>query len=363
VWRQEVITHGTLMQFTQTFVQTSFAEPAFLEIILAICQADLDSRCQAQGHRSMAALEHRSKALCLLRAKLVASASATDEGLLATVVAMVVFDMTMLDWKSYEVHLKYLRQVMRSADITGSLGWQGWFAYTYAWAELRWANHIAPTARENHTNTEHAVEPQLSRQSNYIEMEPWNSRLPVGFCEVARTGCLDPRVVGLLVDLANWTKQCAEININTENLGALNIHGIKLGTEFAGVLGTAHLTAGASLICIGAIAYITSHVEGPSGHSRGLEDLTSGIEVLALDSLSRECGIWVAMTLAAANDTFPTALPNRWTLLDSVVASSTSWHSWNSVYEIVRKFFWDDRHVDRWKRCLEMAVQRRFSAT
>jgi hypothetical protein len=91
--------------------------------------------------------------------------------------------------------------------------------------------------------------------------------------------------------------------------------------------------------------------------------LTSGIEVFALDSLSGECGIWVAMTLAAANDTFPTALPNRWTLLDSVVASSTSWHSWNSVYEIVRKFFWDDRHVDRWKRCLEMAVQRRFSAT
>jgi hypothetical protein len=349
-----------LRQFTQTFVQTSFAEPAFLEIVLAICQADFNSRCQNEEGPTEAPLAHRARALYLLRTKLVASGSATDEVLLAIVIAMLVFDMTVSDWKSYEIHLRYLRRTL-STEATEELGWQGWFAYTYAWAELRWANHIASRARDHAAPRGLKSRLNWSRQSMITELWTWSWSLPVGFHGVIHTGCLDEEIVKLLVDVTHWTEQCAEMKADVAALGSLNIHGIRLATQFAKVYGSVRLTTSASLICIGVIAYITSHVEGPSGHSRGLEDLTWSIGNLDLYCSDEDWYMWVAMALAAANDTFPTTLPHRWTLLDRLVESSTSRLSWDEVHVVVQKFFWDDRHVDSWKLCLKTSVERRIT--
>lgn len=75
--------------FTKDFLQTSLAELAFLEIVLAICQADFEgqSQCQDPTIPSQAVLEHHSSGLQSLQSRLSSTFNPKNEAILATVLA------------------------------------------------------------------------------------------------------------------------------------------------------------------------------------------------------------------------------------------------------------------------------------
>jgi hypothetical protein len=285
----------------------------------------------------------------------MASSMATpnDDIILATVVGMVTYDMTIGDWKSYEVHLKYLRQAVISRGGAKALGWQGWIAYSYTWAELRWANYLASHAIGRRAELKYSIHPAVT------DVSPWTLKLPIGFRNLVGSKLVGAKVGQLLVDVADWATHCKSSNTNLNSFGKLNKRGLELAWVFAKVLGSCLISQAEYFICVAITAYIISHIEGPAGHSRGLEDLTVNLDLLNPESLDIECRLWVAVTIAAANETVPMILPHRWTLLDSVMDTEEACQTWPLSIELFRKFFWDERHADRWKQRWDVAAERK----
>ncbi|KAK5046479.1 hypothetical protein LTR84_008282 [Exophiala bonariae] len=360
IWRKEVITTGTVQAFAKDFFQMSVAEPVFLESILAICQADFDLRSQTSCQPSRATLQHRSKALRLLRQKLSSKIALDDGVALATVVAMLVYEMATEDWTSYAIHLKYLRLAMRSHTDAEALRWQGWFAYSYSWAELRWATHEARETKEN--RAEMGINSELYCKTIPIPVDNnlYFSELPEGFQKIAMSGLLGPEVRQFLGEMTNWTKHCQALGPSSSGIGELNLRGFRLAEKCVSIISIRSLRQAERLICIAATAYILSLLEGPAGHSRGLEDLTASLDLYSIEVLDADCRLWVAMSVATANDTFPVRLPNRWILLDQVLELENTRRQWSHVVPVFRLFCWYECHANRWRQCWDTALQRRF---
>jgi hypothetical protein len=272
---------------------------------------------------------------------------------------MITYDMTIGDWTSYEIHLGYLRQTILFHGGVEALGWQGWFAHAYTWAELRWANRMVYEAGIERPQAHIIHQRKFTAHPVSTDMCAWVSRLPVGFHTIAKSNLLGAKVGEFLEEVADWTRQCKPLNKESFSLGKLNTQGLELARKCATIICSGFLSQVEHLVCIAMMAYIISLFEGTAGHSRGLEDLTANIDWLDLESMDEECRIWVATTVAAANDTFPITLPNRWTLLDRVMEFETASPSWSEAMEIFRKFFWDERNVEKWRHCWDTAVQRK----
>ena len=363
MWRHWAITSGSVEQFSQTFLQTSLHEPAFLEILLAICQADFDFRCHGQYKPSRSVLAHRSRSLKLFHHKLARMKSEHDEAVLATMCGMLTFDMTIKDWSSFKVHLQYLRRIMHTVEDGSWLGFQGWFMFDHSWAELIWASQSASVAMSEASDRALHEDEDHSAKGLSVEITAFSTRLPDGFRDLALTGLLTQRLVVLLIEVSDWLKRCTEASANIWAVSRLDIDGMRLAAKAARAIGANPRDHASALLCMALISFITSHFEDGSGHSRGLEYLTAHISLTWTGRLGTECCIWTALTIAAANETVPFDLVNRWTLSDDLVLSGQIPSTWDKVLAITQKFFCNARHVERWKKCWEIAQQRNSSTT
>jgi hypothetical protein len=122
--------------------------------------------------------------------------SEVDDALLMAVCAAISYHLVYSNWTSVEAHLKALRLLVNLRGGLNNLDWQGWFAYVYSWAELRWINHLAQEApyQPGHRARvlEYPVHPYLPATCLLI------SKLPVGFQEVALAGFVSMQVLSFL---------------------------------------------------------------------------------------------------------------------------------------------------------------------
>ena len=68
--------------------------------------------------------------------------------------------------------------------------------------------------------------------------------------------------------------------------------------------------------------------------------------------------IWTAFVFAASKDSISKPLRNRWLLLDRVVDEGKLTH-WAEVEPILRRYFWNDNLLGRWKVCWYTAWERK----
>ncbi|KAK4935518.1 hypothetical protein LTR10_023429 [Elasticomyces elasticus] len=242
------------------------------------------------------------------------------------------------EWASYHVHLNYLRALLRSNGGIDSLGWQGWFAYAYTWAELRWATQMARRARLMSTEAclGNDLRPEL--QPLHVSTPFPSTVLPIGFREMVDSGLLNATIVALLEKVTGW--------------------GLALAGDFARMIPSCSLSQVEKLLCTAVVAYIVSFIEGPEGHSRGLEDLTADLDLFNCLTFDIPFCLWAATVIAAANPTMPAPLPHRWTLIDRMMAIEGADKTWPEAVLTYEKFFWVHRHESHWKQCWDTATER-----
>lgn len=328
--------------------------------MLAICQADLDLRHESSRPPGLPVLLHRDRALRSLRHGLSSAESADNKGITVAVVGLITLDMIFGDWASYQVHLSYLRALLGARGGIESLGWQGWFSYAYTWAELRWATQMARRARVGPTDSCLANGTQSEARPLRVNISVPTAVLPLGFQELVDAGLLNATIEELLRQVAGWVG-CSNGSYDdgTLSLGQLNIQGLALAADFARLIPSCSMTELEILLCIAVVAYIVSFIEGPEGHSRGLEDLTADLDMFDLRALDTPVCLWIATVIAAANPTVPAPLVHRWALIDQVVTMEGNVTTWQEALLIFDKFFWAPRHENHWKRCWNIALERK----
>ncbi|KIW22808.1 uncharacterized protein PV07_11069 [Cladophialophora immunda] len=362
VWRNEAIATGSIQHFAQDFFQLSLATPALLETVLAICQADLDLRHQSCRTPSMRVLQHLTTALGLLQQRILSADLTDDKSIAATIVGLITIDTIFEDWPSYHVHLKYLRALLVLRGGAESLGWQGWFAYAYSWAELRWAAQLAHKAMADTTESFPGDQFEDDVRPLHADYFLPREELPMGFQELVDLGLLHGSIVGLLEKTAGWVS-CTVSDYNGLSPGGLNIRGLALARDFASIIHSCPESQLEVLLCIAMVAYIISLIEGPGGHSRGLEDLTANLQLFDLRTFDMPFRLWAASAVAAANPTVPSPLPHRWTLIDQVMTLGVSVETWPEAVTVFNKFFFCQHDEKQWENCWNAALARNASYT
>ena len=75
VWRPEMISKGSIESFSQRFFQFSMSHTVVLEVVLSLCQAQLELKALPNSQPSKIVMIHRGKALNALQQKLAQSST------------------------------------------------------------------------------------------------------------------------------------------------------------------------------------------------------------------------------------------------------------------------------------------------
>jgi len=329
-----------------------------LESALALCQAQLELRARPESQPSKLVLFHRGKALNLIQRKI--SGSEIDDALLIAICASISYDLIYSNWTSVEAHLKALRFLVNLRGGLNNLGWQGWFAFIYSWAELRWISHLAQEAP--YQPGHRAIVLEYPRHPYSPTICLLISKLPVGFQEVARTGSISLQVLTFLKRTFEWSKgyTIAMCNHWITEESQYCLDGMRLENWVVVVLGSRNLEQDERLLCIGLLAYIISFDGQHARHTKDLEDHMVNLGDTCGHLSPSKCPwvIWVSMVIAAAKDSIAAPLPNRWLLLDLLLHEGIV-TSWKEVQEILQTFLWNKSLDERWEASWRHGLERR----
>jgi Fungal specific transcription factor domain len=353
-----MIQRGSFDTFRRKFFEISMTHAIVLESILAICQAQLELRALPESQPSQIVMIHRGKALQMIQHKL--KSSSTSDTLLIAVIGALAYDMIYSDWKSVEANLKGLRHLIMLRGGSEKLGLQGWFSYAYAWAELRWANHLAQIA---------PTQPEYNPLTLNYPSHPYPpnicliiSKLPIGFQEDSLASLLSTQVLKFLEEISEWTTRynLAICENRTRDQSVYSLAGMRLANHGAVILGSCNLKPKERLLCIGLLTYIVSFDGQQARHQRGLEDHMADLKHTSHGLLLSKCWLltWIAMIVAAAKDSMAVPLTNRWLLIDLLVDEGEH-REWRDLQQILHKFFWNESLDTRWESCWRIALERK----
>ena len=353
-----MIQRGSFDTFRRKFFEISMTHAIVLESTLAICQAQLEVSALPESQPSKIGMIHRGKALQMIQHGL--KSSSTSDTLLIAVIAALAYDTIYSDWKSVEANLKGLRHLIMLHGGSEKLGLQGWFSYAYAWAELRWANHLAQIA---------PTQPEYNPLTLDYPSHPYSpdicliiAKLPIGFQEVTLSSLLSTHVLKFLKEISEWTTRynLAICENHTGDQSVYSLEGMRLANHGAIILGSCNLKPKERLLCIGLLTYIISFDGQQARHPRGLEDHMADLRDAARGLLLSKCWLltWIAMVIAAAKDSMAVPLTNRWLLIDQLVDEGEL-KEWQDLQQILCRFFWNESLDRRWESCWRIALERK----
>lgn len=241
-----------------------------------------------------------------------------------------------------------------------------------------WAYHenqkltIAPT--ESKIQLEYPIHPFPPKLCILI------SKLPIGFGELSLSGTLSIQIITILSHVSQWIEQLQHgRKQGTGSLGEANGTYFKQTHACLELVGHPKLKLAERILCFALVActletYSKSRQASPI-HQRILESLTEKVSRENLASLDGECSLWMglvvaghptspdvsckeAVSLQQVREELRGAARPRDILLDTVMAKSAKARHWKLVLQMVQKFFWDERLLQRWKSVWELALMR-----
>ena len=360
VWPSEMVPFGSVETFKQHFFQYSMKHKVVFESVLTLCQAQLELKSFPGSQPSRMALTYRGKALNGLQRKL--ACSNIDDSVLVAVVGALTYDLIYSNWAAFEANLRGLRNLIQLRGGLQNLDpvWQGWFSYISSWAELRWANHIAKLVpqRPGHTpiRLEYPSHPYHPKISLLI------SKFPAGFHDEALTNLLSVQILNFILRTYEWYQgySRAVSEQRTADQTKFSLEGQSLGNRAAIMLDCCELNLKERLLCISMLSYIVSFDGQHARHSTELEDHMLALKEICQGITPSMCTllVWAAFVFAASKDSISKPLRNRWLLLDRVVDEGKLAH-WAEVKPILRRYFWNDNLLGRWKVCWHTALERK----
>lgn len=195
------------------------------------------------------------------------------------------------------------------------------------------------------------VAPTVERyiqDSDTPDLYHWSLNLPVGFLSCAQLYMIGPSVGKFLGEVMDWTIICKDLIAGTLSLGDLNMRGFRLAAKSVDIIVSDPLSPCELNMCCdnGIYRFSLGSTRGSFGRSGRSNLQYRSIRYRELRSRFSYLGT-LAMSVAAANDTFPNILPNRWTLLDRAMELEKTYRTWPEVMEIMGRLFWDERLMNR----------------
>jgi hypothetical protein len=334
-----------------------------LEMVFALCLAEIDRRSAPGCTPSSAVIYHRGNALKMLRQALVKPNVEVEDAILFTVVALLAFDMIYMDWTSFEAHLKGLRQLIKIKGGADNLGWHGWLSSTYTWAELCWQDRKIEIAKQH---SQEALEALTYPAHPYFPtLCATISALPEGFRDLALSSTLSLQVIHHLDKVTQWMKILVQSPAEECDSNSAYLEELQLAHQTRILLQTCSLTQEENLACVGTIGFIITHDDRVQNdrHPKGLTDFIPDPECLSSEIQLRNVTLWMALVVAAAEHNGPTPLQSQLALLDHVVAQNWYGNDWAHIQAMVSSFFCTEGLERRWKICWEHALERRAQET
>jgi hypothetical protein len=360
VWPPYMVPFGSTATFQQHFFQYSMKHKVVLQSVLMLCQAQLELKSLPESQPSRMTLIYRGKALNKLRHKL--ARSDIDDSVLVAVVGALTYDLTYSNWPAFEANLRGLRHLIQLRGGLQNLDpvWQGWFGYISSWAELRWANHIAKLVPQQPGHTPiRLTYPSHPYPPKICELI---SKLPAGFRDVAIATPLSVQILHFILRTYEWYQNYSRTVPGQRTAGQtkFSLEGLSLGNRAALILDCCELNPKERLLCISMLSYIVSFDGQHARHPTELEDHMLGLKEICQGITPSMCTstIWTALVFAASKDSISKPLRNRWLLLDRVVDEGKLTH-WAEVEPILRRYFWNDNLLRRWKVCWYTARERK----
>jgi len=330
-----------------------------LEMVFALCLAQIDRRSAPGCTPSSAVIYHRGNALKMLRQALVKPNAEVEDAILFTVVALLAFDMIYMDWTSFEAHLNGLRQLIKIKGGADNLGWHGWLSSTYTWAELCWQDRKIEIAKQHFQEAPEAL--TYPAHPYFPTLCATISALPEGFRDLALSSRLSLQVIHHLDKVTQWMKRLAQSQAEERDSNCAYLEELQLAHKTRILLETCSLTQEENLACVGAIGFIITHDDRvqTDRHPKGLTNFIPDPESLSSEIQLRDVTLWMALVLAAANHNGPPPLQSQSALLDHVVAQYWYDNDWPHIQARVSSFFCTEGLERRWKIYWERALERR----
>lgn len=359
VWRAQLLDAGALMPFTRSFFQYSLQNPMLLEMVFALCLAQIDRGSAPDCPPSSAVIYHRGNALRMLRQALVKPNAEVEDAILFTVVALLAFDMIYMDWTSFEARLKGLRQLVKIKGGVDNLGWHGWLSSTYSWAELCWQDREIEIEKQRFQQAPKAL--TYPAHPYFPTLCATISALPEGFRDLALSSRLSLQVIHHLDKVTQWMKSLVQSPAEECDSNRAYLEELQLAHQTRILLETCSLTQEENLACVGAIGFIITHDDRVQAdrHPKGLTDFIPDPECLSSEIQLRNVTLRMALVVAAAEHNGPTSLQSQSALLDHVVAQYWCGNDWAHIQARVSSFFCTEGLERRWKICWERALERR----
>ncbi|EXJ79307.1 hypothetical protein A1O3_08809 [Capronia epimyces CBS 606.96] len=351
----------------------SMQDPGLFKCFLVGAQSLYEwRRFPHQAKPSQTMMRMQSEAISSLQKRLALPAAHMDDGLVLSVLHLMVADACLRDLPSLKSHLGGIRQILA---LRGGLGTSPshqavrallttveFYVALGQYLQVSADDLIAvPSQRIQYVP--HPFPPDVCRDL---------SSLPIGLAEAALSGRISVQCIKLLTSVAQWAPLIDDPESSPDsNLDAQtrycrlfceprefsrNAVVLLLSLQRAG------LTSGIEhVICLG-LAIAVRHLSG--------ENRTNFFDHATLDAVimnvkavdtptvpESELIIWLALVINwRTQSAGPQPIADD--LLDYVIDSFPASRTWKSVSVISRKFFWFDRFQSEWEKCWQWGLQR-----
>lgn len=186
------------------------------------------------------------------------------------------------------------------------------------------------------------------------------SSLPGGFCELALSGCLSIQCICILSSLSKKLQRHARGNSSSAEQTADTQIELKALQHFY----TLPKSPTEDYLVSGLICFCNQYPDRTTRNpffNIALKCFNSALDARQkISGVWREdCLVWVTVVIAGALDICAEPLSSRHIILDSCLEDCERARDWNDLEKILRSFFWTDALGQHWKRCWEVAMNRR----
>lgn len=370
--------------FAPKFVQYCLREPALLEALFSA--ACLQMYLDAPNHTDDAKehpLQHHCRSLVLLKDRLSSPSAAFDDAIFWTIIAILVFNQEMGDWKSFALHLAGLRRIVSMRGGVNALHAVTPRASTFfLWAEATHANHRNlsrgnPSLKGNHDDDDDDDIDANQDEGTELALRH-ATQLPHGIQKMVIKGLLRPPIIILAHEVTQWVDTHVTSTSTSTSTSSTpptpplstpppKTRRTELATRLDQILPTGTLNPNEHLLCIGLFALVIClppHALAETfpttinAHMATLEATTADLADADVDA---PCLLWSALMLASVQVYFGIAPKHRWHLLERFVRAAGRGTRWHDVAPLTEGFPRAALVQTQWPDCWAIAVSRVFS--
>ncbi|KIV77557.1 hypothetical protein PV11_09347 [Exophiala sideris] len=353
-------------------IPMAMQDTGLFRAFLAAAQSQYEwrrNRNPRNPQRSQAMIMIQNDAIATLQKRLAQPAAHLDDGLIMSVLHLMVADSCSMDLPALKLHLKGVRQILALrgglSDTPSHLALRAILATNEFYIALGQylqlsLDDLSTVPMQPITYVQHPFPSDVTRDL---------AKLPLGLAEAALSGQLSVRCMKMLSNLAQWAHLANTQASTAEDAMTRYCRLFCEPREFARDavmllldLRRSNIPPGLEhVVCLG-LAIIVRHLSGQNRTNifdhASLTALMANVKAVDTPNVvESEVIIWLALVINWRAHTAG-GVPAADDLLDYVLDSFPAARSWKGITKICRKFWWFGRFEQEWKMYWQRGLDR-----